>query len=295
MKKHVKHLSILLFTILLFASCENFGQLEVKTKLPKLLEEVSGIQYDANEDAFWMLNDSGNSPSVFLVTEQGKILRELKIDAHNNDWEDITMDAEGNLYIGDFGNNENKRKDLRILKIKKKDLKSKKKIKVEKIYFSFPEQKKFPPKKKYYDVEGFFEWKGSFYVFTKSRVKNKIGRTFLYRVPNIQDYVPKEKYGIFEAERISDFTTCPEKYCWITGADISKDGKKVVLINHKSAWVFTNFKGDDFFSGDAIELPFGHESHKESVTFKKDSAIYVADEDESGSSRGRNLYSIDLE
>ena len=286
MKTYIRIYAALLTSFLLFTSCENFGQLEVKAKLSKLLEEVSGIQYDPQEDAFWMLNDSGNSSSVFLVTEEGKILRELKIDAKNNDWEDITMDAEGNLYIGDFGNNANERKNLRILKIDKKDLKSQKKIKVEKIKFSFPEQKKFPPKKKYYDVEGFFAWKGNFYVFTKSRVKKKIGRTFLYRIP-------MEK-GKHKAKRISDFITCPEKYCWITGADISKDGSKVVLINHKSAWVFTDFQGDDFFSGKAQEFPFGHESQKESVTFKDKTTIYVADEDENGSSRGRNLYRLSL-
>ena len=286
MKKQAQLLSFLLFSFLFLISCENFGQLEVKAKLPKLLEEVSGIQYDANEDAFWMLNDSGNSPSVFLVTEQGKILRELRIDAKNHDWEDITMDVEGNLYIGDFGNNYNERKNLRILKIKKEDLNSTKKIKVKKIKFSFPEQKKFPPKKKYYDVEGFFEWQGNFYVFTKSRVKNKIGRTFLYKVPN-------EK-GKHDAQRISDFTTCPEKYCWITGADISRDGTKVVLLNHKSAWVFTDFKGDNFFSGKAQEFSFGHQSQKESITFKNNSTIYLADEDEGGGAGGRNLYSMNL-
>jgi hypothetical protein len=292
MKKHLKPFSLLLFSLLFLTSCSNYGQLQVKAKLPKVLEEVSGIQYDAKEDAFWMLNDSGNAPSVYLVTEQGEILRELKIDAKNNDWEDITMDAEGNLYIGDFGNNANERVDLRILKVKKEDLNSKEKIQVEKIYFSFPEQKKFPPKKKYYDVEGFFEWRGSFYVFTKSRVKNKIGRTFLYRVPNIKDNKATKIFGIYPAERISDFTTCGGKNCWITGADISKDGKKVVLLNHKSAWVFTNFTGNDFFSGDAKEFPFKHKSQKESITFKNDSIIYVADEERK--TNGRNLYLFEL-
>ncbi|MFY0630323.1 MAG: SdiA-regulated domain-containing protein [Flavobacteriaceae bacterium] len=294
MKKQISPLALYLFSLFLLVSCTNYGQLQLKADLPKTLEEVSGIQYDQSRDAFWMLNDSGNKPSVFLVTEKGKILRELKIDAHNNDWEDITMDEEGNLYVGDFGNNANKRKNLHILKIKKEDLDSKKKIQVEKIYFSFPEQKKFPPKKKkmYYDVEGFFEWNGSFYIFTKSRVKNEIGRTFLYRVTNIQDYRPKKAYGVFEAELISDFTTCPDEYCWITAADITKDGKKVVLLNHKSAWVFTNFTGDNFFSGEAKEYPFGHESQKESITFKNSSTIYVADEE--NRMGGRNLYLLKL-
>lgn len=285
MKKQAQFFSFFLCSFLLFTTCENFGQLEVKAKLSELLEEVSGIHYDSKEDAFWMINDSGNSSSVFLVEEDGVIVRELWLDAKNRDWEDITMDAEGNLYIGDFGNNYNERKNLKILKINKKDLKSKKKIKVDKIKFSFPEQKKFPPKKKYYDVEGFFAWKGNFYVFTKSRVKKKIGRSFLYRIP-------MEK-GKHKAERISDFTTCPEKYCWITGADITRDGKKVVLLNHKSAWIFTDFIGDDFFSGKAREFSFGHESQKESITFKNNATIYIADEEQRDGS-GRNLYLFNL-
>jgi hypothetical protein len=28
----------------------------------------------------------------------------------NIDWEDITKDKDGNLYVGDFGNNDNERK-----------------------------------------------------------------------------------------------------------------------------------------------------------------------------------------
>lgn len=283
--------------LLLFLGCtSDYGNLALQVKLPKIMEEVSGIQYDAKLDAFWMLNDSGNAPSVFLITGKGKILRELKIDAENNDWEDITMDAAGNLYIGNFGNNYNERKDLHIIKIKKEYLESTQKVPVEKIYFSFPEQKKFPPKKRkrYYDVEGFFAWEGSFYIFTKSRVKNEIGRTFLYKVHNIQNYKPAEKYGVFQAKFISDFTTCPEKGCWITGADISKDGMKMVLLNHRSAWVFTEFKGDDFFSGKAQEYPFEHDSQKESITFKDNMTIYVADEDETGSLSGRNLYKLSL-
>jgi len=276
-----------LFFLLLFYSCTNYGQLEVKAKLPKALEEVSGIQYVKASNSFWMLNDSGNAPSIYLVTEKGKITREVKINSNNTDWEDITLDKQGNLYIGNFGNNANERKNLHIIKVKKEDLDSDKKVDIERIYFHFPEQKKFPPKKKqlYYDVEGFFEWNDNFYIFTKSRVPNEIGRTFLYRVPN--------KVGNHWAERIADFTTCPDKGCWITAADISKDGKKVVLLNHTSAWVFSNFTGDNFFSGTAKEYAFGHDSQKESITFKNNSTIYLADEE--SKMGGRNLYVFGLE
>jgi sugar lactone lactonase YvrE len=43
----------------------------------------------------------------------------------NIDWEDITKDKDGNLYVGDFGNNDNERKDLCIYKIDKKSLTTK--------------------------------------------------------------------------------------------------------------------------------------------------------------------------
>lgn len=278
---------LLLSCLFLLMSCENYGQLKVKANLSKSLNEVSGIQYSEKENGFWMLNDSGNKPHLYLVSEAGKILRELKIDKKNNDWEDLTQDKEGNIYIGDFGNNKNERKDLRILKVKVIDLKATNKIEVEKIEFYYPEQQKFPPKKKnkYYDTEAFFELDGFFYIFTKSRVKDEYGKTFLYQVPN--------KKGNHKAKLISQFETIGTGWdCSITGADISKDGKKVALITHQAVWVFSDFNAPDFFSGNVKEYPFTFISQKESVTFKNDSTIYIADEQRKMS--GRNLYLFEL-
>jgi len=278
---------ILLFVLILLVSCQNYGQLKVKTNLPKTLGEVSGIQYSEKENGFWMLNDSGNKPHLYLVSEEGEILRTLKIDKKNIDWEDLTVDKAGNIYIGDFGNNKNERKDLRILKVNVTDLSSPDKIKVEKIEFYYPEQKKFPPKKKnkYYDTEAFFELDGFFYVFTKSRVKDKYGKTFLYQVPN--------KKGNHKAKLISQFETTGTGWDHsITGADISKDGKKVALITHQAVWVFTNFTSSNFFSGNVKEYPFTFISQKESVTFKNDSTLYIADEKRKIS--GRRLYLLEL-
>ncbi len=270
--------------LFLFICCQSdFGKLSYVAKLPKKLKEVSGVQYDAKENAFWMLNDSGNKPSVYLVSKEGKIQKELKVQAKNIDWEDLTQDKKRNLYIGDFGNNQNKRKDLTILKINLKDLSSKDKVITEKIEFLYPEQTKFPPKKenRYFDTEAFFEWEGNFYIFTKSRVKSSYGRTFLYQVPN--------KAGTYKAKLLSQFETTGNSWnCSITGADISRDGKKVALITHQAVWVFYNFTGNDFFSGEVKEYPFDYISQKESVTFISDSLLSIADEENKNS--GRNLY-----
>jgi len=259
-----------------FLSC-NSGNLEILVDLPKRLNEVSGNETITASDLIWMINDSGNSTKLYGVNEKGKIIKELKINAKNNDWEDITSDKEGNLYIGDFGNNENKRKNLSILKILKESLNNSRKIDVERISFKYENQQIFPPKKKdlYFDCEAFFHYRDSLFLFTKSRVKGNFGKTNLYKIP--------AKQGNYTAKLVSSFNTCPEIDCWITGADICNDGKKVALLTSKSVYLFTDFKNSDFFNGTVTGFPLNHISQKEGICFKNDSTIYITDEKAHGS------------
>lgn len=274
------------FVFLLYIGCTNYGQLTVIADLPKSLKEVSGMQQATGADFLWMLNDSGNSAKLYQVSTQGKILKEVDVKAKNYDWEDLTSDDEGNLYIADIGNNENDRENLVILKIKHQNLSGKKKVSVQKIQFSYPEQQEFPAKKtqRVFDAESLFWFQGNVYVFTKSRLKNAHGKTSLYRIPATE--------GTYKATLISSFTTCNELECWSTSAAISSDGKKVALLNHKSVWLFTDFTGDDFFSGQATEFPFGHRSQKESVCFKDANTLYISDERRWG--EGGKLYEFVL-
>ncbi len=122
----------------MLVSCTNFGQLTLVADLSKSLKEVSGNQMIANSELIWMVNDSGNKPEVFGVNQQGKLRKLLNVNAKNHDWEDLTSDAQGNLYIGDFGNNNQKRKKLTILKIRNQDLLNSDKVEVEKISFEYP-------------------------------------------------------------------------------------------------------------------------------------------------------------
>lgn len=243
--------------------------------LPFALREVSGMAYNAENETFWMVNDSGNDPLLFNLNAQGEILKELEIDAKNKDWEDLTTDKEGNIYIGDFGNNKNKRKDLRILKIKKKDLeKESEEIKPVKISFEYPDQKKFPPKKgkRIYDCEAFFYLNGYLYLFTKSRLNKTSQVTKLYKIP-------AEK-GHHKAEYLAEFDTCNRPECWVTSVDINNNEDTIALLTGNSVFIFTNFNSDNFFDADVKRLKFKHLSQKESVAFKNDSILYVADEND---------------
>ena len=277
----------LLVFSLVFVSCTEFGELTFVNDLPVALNEVSGIETTGDSDVIWMLNDSGNAPELYGLNRRGSVKKVLKIDAKNKDWEDLTADPSGNLYIGDFGNNENKRKKLRILKVPASSLNSTTPIQVEYIHFRYPNQTKFPPKKKkrHFDSESFFFYNDSLYIFTKSRVKNHFGKTNLYKIPAMP--------GNHEAQYINSFESCPEMECWITAADISKDGKQVALLNHKSVWLFSGFSGDDFFNGQATELPFMADlTQKEALCFKDAHTLYITDEYVLGS--GGNLYEFKL-
>ena len=128
---------------ILFA-CQNASETLIEMyQLPNNLKEVSGIIYTDEDNLFWTLEDSGNSNKIYgLNAEKSTVEETITIkNTFNIDWEDITKDAEGNLYIGDFGNNDNIRTDLCIYKIHKSALHQKIAIPDYKISFFYPEQK----------------------------------------------------------------------------------------------------------------------------------------------------------
>ena len=99
----------------------------------------------------------------------------------------------------------------------------------------------------------------------------------------------------FDAELIDSFKTCTtlEKLCWITSAALSPDRKKLVLLDSTSLWLFENFKGDKFFSGDVSKIDLGIVTQKEAVTFFDDNTIVFTDEEFKGI--GGNAYFIKLD
>ena len=77
-----------------------------------LLAEASGIIASrSNQDMFWVINDSGNEPILFLINKSGETIHSYWIDGIDNyDWEDLGMytditTGKNKLYIGDIGDN----------------------------------------------------------------------------------------------------------------------------------------------------------------------------------------------
>lgn len=258
---------------LVLVGCHNYGQLSVVTDLPKKLRENSGMaMFGAN--SVWMVEDSGNKDIIYEVDFNGDILTEFKVkNAKNEDWEDLTSDEEGNLYIGDFGNNDNRRKDLVIYKVPNPNMEPGDKIDAERIEFRYPEQKAYPPDKedRVYDSEAFFHLNGFFYIFTKNRADPFLGEVSIYRVPAV--------VGKHNATLLGTITTCDDwDSCQVTAADVSPDGKTVVLLGYGKLWILTDYKNDAFGDGRFTEIDLGVRTQLESVCFKDDHTLLLSDE-----------------
>jgi len=84
-----------------------------------VLGEVSGLAPSrCASGRLWVLNDSGNAPAIYAISEKGDLLGTLEIEgATNVDWEDMasfSKDGKNYILIGDIGDNQGSRKDCRL-------------------------------------------------------------------------------------------------------------------------------------------------------------------------------------
>ncbi|WP_299128122.1 hypothetical protein [uncultured Winogradskyella sp.] len=262
----------LIFVLLIAFSCQSTGQLKILGTINNSIKEASAAELTSQSDLIWTIQDSGNDSLLYGLNENGHSVKDIFItNASNIDWEDLTSDKYGNIYIGDFGNNNKKRKIFRILKIKHQDL-TKPSVEAEIIAFTLPKNQDSK------DFEAFFLLNKNFYILSKESKK-----FIVLKVPNTP--------GRHEAIIRSDYNL-NGKNNKITAADISTDGTTVVLLNNDKLWKLSNFDSDDFFSGDIKLLKFGHNSQKEGICFKSNTEVLITDE--RNGSKGGNIYKFSL-
>ncbi|HEX9654102.1 MAG TPA: hypothetical protein VGA99_10350 [bacterium] len=207
----------------------------------RAIAESSGfVKSRQFENVFWTHNDSGDLPRLFATTDHGELIRQATIaGAKNVDWEDITTDDAGNLYIGDIGNNDNERRDLTVYVIKEPDPRKTGTVPLsKKIHFRYPDQTLFPdPQYKNFDSEALFWADGHLYLLTKHRSDR---RTALYRFESLEDTQTQT------LTRVGDF----EVDGMVTGADASPDGAKLLVLCYEYIYLFEKPRnGDNYLAG----------------------------------------------
>jgi hypothetical protein len=280
-------LSLMFFSVLSF---DGFAQLDViKIKaLPKTIIETSGLVFYKNKYLVTH-NDGGNKSRLFVLDTLGNLVKKIKlVDTKNKDWEDLTQDDKGNLYLGDFGNNYNARKKCQIYIIKKGFI-YKDEVEPEKISFWYEDQLNFPPenKNKNFDCEAFFYKDGFLYLLTKCRTTPFTGVSNVYRIP--------AKKGKHKAKFMGQFQFCniAWQFCSVTAADYHKESNTLTILTYAKLYVVSNIKNNEFWNGDIKMYNIPKLKQREAITYASPNKWFMTDEFKKGFGGG-NLYTVEI-
>jgi len=258
------------------------------------ITESSGIAASrCQSNVLWTHNDSGDEAYIFAINSAGDSLGTWKVqDAENIDWEDIAgyKDKSGKcfIYIGEIGDNKTKRHVHTIYRISEplvvpNDAKSSRKepltaASAEKVDFSYPDYDQ--------DAETLIVHpkSGDIYVVTK-RVSGPAG---VYKI--------KASFGspdAQKAERVADISVPAIPNGFLTGGDISPDGRRVIICDYTQAYEFVLPEKDPNFENIWKQAPepvdLGKRKGGESICYSVDGTALFA------TSEGRNSPVIEVE
>lgn len=278
-------------SVILFSFSNAYSQVVnpvVKATLPAVLNESSGVEV-INRNNIWSHNDGSGNAELYNFDSTGTLLRTLVIlNAANVDWEDLARDTLGNFFIGDFGNNNNDRQDLKIYIIPDPSIIIGDSVLPQVINYTYPDQVAFPPADslKNFDCEAMIAMNDSLYLFSKDQSNPYSGYTKLYSLPATA--------GTYVANLLDSFYTGPGPAIAysVTSADISPDQSRLVLLGYNRIWMFSNFTGTNFFSGTIQQFTISSLTQKEGICFITNSEVYITDELAFGI--GQKLYYLDF-
>ena len=178
------------------------------------------------------------------------------------------------VYIGDVGNNDGSRTNLRIYRISRSDIADNDEVAAGKINFYYSDQTSFEPEyhNTNFDCEAIIHYQGQLYLFTKNWVDLKTNC-----------YVLPKTTGNHEAMLLSEYNVS----CLISGATMIPAKDALSLIGYNSSgvsytWLFDGFGEDDFFAGESTKLVWTLLSQIEGVCDAGQTDLYISSEAFSG-------------
>ncbi len=248
------------------------------------ITESSGIAASkCQPDVFWTHNDSDGGAFIFAVNSKGEKLGTWQVgNSKNTDWEDIAAkkNAAGEcfLFIGDIGDNKRVREFLVVFRVPEPAVSAAGKTSNEKtpLYAESIEPIRFRYPDGSRDAETLLvhPQTSDLYILTK-RLR---GAASVFKLS--KNYVPNR---INQLEKIADFSVPAVPNGFLTGGDISPDGRRVVLCDYFSAYEIVlpetakNF--DDIWREKPFIVELGEREQGEAVCYAADGrAIYATSE-----------------
>ncbi len=209
--------------ILAAASCASPSlwvlQPDGRMNYPSIVESSGVAVSQRFENVLWTHNDSNSGPMLFAVEEDGTLIRSYEVPgAINRDWEDISLDSDGILYIFDNSSRNDPQGRNVVYIFPEPDPRSEERIRSpRRIFLQYPEGE--GP----FDCEAMFVWRGSIYLVTKPW-DGSLPR--IYMGSDLRNGGRMKYVGQIRVNAM------------VTGGDISADGKRIVLASYRALMVF---------------------------------------------------------
>lgn len=229
----------------------------------KHLREASGLAAsELQPGVLWSHNDSGAGAWLYALDEGGEVLTRFEVDgADAIDWEDVALGPCGAadgvrdcLFVADTGNNQGDREDQVVYRVAEPDVSDAAALTepAEKMGVIFPDAD---------DVEALFVDQQGQLWFVGKRDKKAV----LYTV------------GTFEADATVEAELVAERKDleFVTGADATADGTRIVLRGRDEAWELFRPKGRSVktaFLGEALAIELDKEKQGEAIAFDPEGA-----------------------
>ena len=235
--------------------------LEVGKVVHPAMTEVSGVVASRKyPGTFWIHTDGGKQPFLVAINRDGGTIAKFDVFARFTDWEDIAIDDQGHLFLGDLGNNDGERKELRVYRVNEPDpacMGKKPKLRPDLTWhLKFPQQP--------FDCESLFIVGTNGFVISKL-FNNEHARVYRFPLAPSKEAVTLVEVGVLPI-------TSP-----VTGADVSKDGKLLGIVAKHGAHVF-RIDGDPANAGRLGRwfTPLANH-HIEGCTFVEDGLLATAE------------------
>ncbi|MDP5291029.1 hypothetical protein Q9290_01790 [Oceanimonas sp. CHS3-5] len=203
--------------LLLLTACAGAGdqrlQLTPVGSFPSGLSESSGLATQAG--GFISHNDSGKPAELFVLNQNGTLVRRVPVPAPNRDWEDITHNDD-TLFVADTGNNGGRRQDLRIVAMRLNDDGVSEPMLLP---VRYREQRNFrPPRHQHnFDAEALAWVNGELWLLTKRWLDQ---RSAIYRLPSVATSEPLSEWQRLNTRML------------VTGADFDAASQTLLLVGY---------------------------------------------------------------
>ena len=230
----------------------------------RAVREPSGIVKSRTYDnVYWIHPDSGQPGNIFAIRMDGEVVMPEQTDgvytgiyiqgAVNFDWEDIALDDDGYLYIGDVGDNLLFRPFLSVYQIKEPDPTRTVSVPVIKRM-----DMRFPEGTAERNVEAMIHAGGHLHILSKHRVG---GYTTMFR----------HEVGTKQLVRLGRINVKGQ----VTAADYDEVNNRLAVLTYGSIWIFRGI--DELGKKGASWRPYTGPASAEAITFQG-SDLLILDE-----------------